>query len=574
MKMNMKDEEKLFKDIENGKYREFYLVYNRKSTDEPDNQKNSISYQKNQNVRFAKLEGLPLAPLTLKSFCADGIISEKHSGFKEDSEITITNEGLVQYKIERPKFQKLLMYLSRGLFKGIVCLCWDRVSRNKGDDTVVRKLMKNGIDVRFVFAKYDKTSSGELHMDIDGMFSQHHSRVTSEKVSLTIKHAREKGKCTNRAPIGYLNEGNMDYKPLDPERAPIIRRLYELYSTGDWSLSDLARYANEQGLTTVAMRRKRTEEEKLAEEEDDNLIDIPKVSRPITQNHVHRMLTSPFYIGMVPAGNGKHTRSSSHQPLVPVNLFNDVQQLLRKNKTSIHYTEKLDLPLRGLVRCALCQRIYTPYVKKGITYYSSRCVAGCENKTKNFNFDYIADKIGEKIAKLHYTEDELAEMDARSSTQISLLEEKRSTKIEEMERKKKVLREQLKYIRVDRLPLLHSGAYTPEGIVAEEKRLEGEIAALMTDEQVSEEAMSETVKDITQLSELLKRSVPYYDFAKPHKKELIARCIFSELLLSGDTLQHKVKKGFEAFENRFVANCDPTGSRTPITALRRPCPNH
>ncbi len=566
-------DEKLFKDIENGKYREFYLVYNRKSTDEPNNQKNSISYQKNQNVRFAKLEGLPLAPLTLKSFCADGVISEKHSGFKEDNELTITNEGLVQYRIERPKFQKLLMFLSRGLFKGVVCLCWDRVSRNKGDDTVVRKLMKNGIDVRFVFAKYDKTSSGELHMDIDGMFSQHHSRVTSEKVSLTIKHAREKGKCTNRAPIGYLNEGNMDYKPLDPERAPVIRRLYELYSTGDWSLSDLARYANEQGLTTVPMRRQRTEEEKLAEEEDDDQLEIPKVSRTITQNHVHRMLTNPFYTGKVPIGNGHYGLGTSHEPLVSINLFNDVQQLLRKKKTSIHYTEKLDHPLRGVVRCGLCQRIYTPYKKKGILYYSSRCAPGCANECKNFNFDFIADKVGEQIAKLHYTEEELEEMDARSSTQISLLEERRATEFEEMERKKKKDREDLKYLRVNKIPLLKAGTYTPEAMAAEEKRLESQIASYINEEHTSEVAMIETVKDVTQLSELLKKTVPYYDFAKPHKKELVIRCIFSELHLTGNTLQPKLKKGFEAFEKRFVANCDPTGSRTLVNRLKTCCPN-
>ena len=276
----------------------------------------------------------------------------------------------------------------------------------------------------------------------------------------------------------------------------------------------------------------------------------------ISQNHVHRMLTSPFYTGKVPIGGGHYGLGTSHEPLVSINLFNDVQQLLRKKKTSIHYTEKLDHPLRGVVRCGLCQRIYTPYMKKGIVYYSSRCATGCTNTCKNFNFDFIADKVGVEIAKLHYTEDELAEMDARSSTQISLLEEKRTTAIEEMERRKKKDREDLKYLRVNKIDLLKSGAYTPEGMAAEEKRLESQIKDLLNDEHTSEIAMSETVKDITQLSELLKKTVPYYDFTKPHKKEAIIRCIFSELWLTGNTLQPKVKKGFEAFENRFVANCD------------------
>src|ERR1035437_7173571 len=227
--------EELFKEIESGKYREYYLIYNRKSTDDEDNQKNSIPYQKSENARFAFKEKLPIALITIKGVCADGVISEKHSGFKEDDYINITDGGMVQYRIDRPKFQKLFQFLIAGYFKGIVCLCWDRISRNKGDDTLIRKLMSNGVDVRFAFATYDKSSSGELHMDIDGMFAQHYSRVTSEKITETLRKARGDGICTYKAPIGYLNEGNMDHQPLDPVRVPIIKQMFEYYATGDWS---------------------------------------------------------------------------------------------------------------------------------------------------------------------------------------------------------------------------------------------------------------------------------------------------------------------------------------------------
>src|SRR5436305_15253744 len=96
----------IVRDIESGKYRDSYLIYNRKSTDEPNNQKNSISYQKAENGRFAMRERLPVAPITIIGFCRDGVISEKHSAFKEDNEITFTSDGRVQYSIERPKFQQ------------------------------------------------------------------------------------------------------------------------------------------------------------------------------------------------------------------------------------------------------------------------------------------------------------------------------------------------------------------------------------------------------------------------------------------------------------------------------------
>lgn len=164
MERTVKNEDPIFKDIKAGKYRHCYLLYARKSTDEPDNQKNSIPYQKTEGIRFAHREKLTIAPVTRTGFCVDGVISEKHSGFKENNDLTFSKDGLVQYQIDRPKFQKLVQFLSQGLFKGIVCLCWDRLSRNKGDDTIIRKLMRNGIDVRFVYANYDKTSAGALHI--------------------------------------------------------------------------------------------------------------------------------------------------------------------------------------------------------------------------------------------------------------------------------------------------------------------------------------------------------------------------------------------------------------------------
>ena len=566
-----KTEEKIIKDILNGKYRDFYFIYNRKSTDEPNNQKNSISYQKIENARFAKNEQFPVAPITITGFCTNGVISEKHSGFKEDLDVTISNEGMVQYHIDRPKFQKMLQFVSQGYFKGVICLCWDRISRNKGDDTVVRKLMRKGVDFRFVYAKYDKTSSGALHMDIDGMFSQHHSRVTSEKVTITTRNNREKGICTYRAPIGYLNEGNMDYKPQDPERAPVIRQMYELYSTGEWSLSDIARWAKEQGFTTVPMRRRRTKEEMLDEELD--IADIPKVSRPITENTVSRILTNLFYTGRVLNSDDEYISSISHEAIVDDELFNRVQAMLKKKKVSVHYVEKLNELLRGFVRCSECNRVYTPYTKKGIQYYNSRCTKECSNNFKNFNFNFIQEKIEGLITNLYFTDEEIEQMDARVGTDIALLEESRNKELDQLERKKKKVREDLTYIRSNKLTLLKTGVYTPEGLIEEENKLNKQLIDFQEQEQVSDVAMHETMKDVQKLSELVKNVVPYYQFANPQEKEQIARVIFSELYVSENTLEYKVKNGFECFENRFSTICDPTENRTPINGLKTRCPN-
>lgn len=511
--------------------------------------------QQSENTRFAARERLPIAPVSLAGFSTHGIISEKHSGFKEDFDVTINDAGLVQYRIDRPKFQKMLHFVSHGYFKGVIILCWDRASRNKGDDTIIRKLMQKGVDFRFVYATYDNTSSGALHMDIDGMFAQHHSRVTSEKVTLATRHNREKGICTYRAPIGYLNEGRMDHKPFDPVRAPIIKRMFELYATGDWSLSDIARFANRQGFVTIPMRRRRTQEEML--DENHELDDIPQVSRPVDENHISRILSNPFYTGRLLTSTGNYIQSLSHKALIDDALFNDVRRLLKQRQTSLHYTEKLDQPLRGLVRCARCRRVYTPYTQKGIQYYNARCTKSCRNSLKNINFSFIATRIETMLAALYFTDDEIAQMDVRVGTDIALLEERRHRDLADLEREKQRIREALSYIRLNRLTLLTTGAYTPEALAEEERTLMRDLTDFQTKEQVSDIAIHDTMTDVVMLSELVKNVVPYYHFANPREKDAITRLIFSELTIADNTLQYKVKPALKCLEDRFAALHDP-----------------
>lgn len=549
-------EAKILKDIAAGKYRQYYLVYIRKSTDEPDNQKNSIPYQKAEGIKFAHRERLPIAPVTIGGLCVGGLISEKHSGFKEDNDLFFTKDGMVQYHIDRPKFQKLVQYLSLGLFQGVVCLCWDRISRNKGDDTIIRKLMRKGVDVRFVYAKYEKTSAGALHMDVDGMFAEHHSRVTSEKVRLTTWNLRERGVVTYKAPIGYLNPGSMEHKPIDPERAPMIKKLFELYATGDWALADLVRFAGQQGLNTVPVRRRRTKAEILAEEEEG--VKIEKTSRPMTISYVHKILTNPFYTGMALGNEGKYVRSVSHEALISEELFNNVQQVLRCNKVSVSYMQKLELPMRGMVRCADCGRVYTPYLRKGIQYFGARCASSCPNTKKSFNIAYLEQEVGKFIDGLVFTENDRVTLDAQIATEISLFEEKRLKKIEIQDRRKKKIREDLTYLRTNKLQLLKSGVYTPENLLEEETSLNTELSAIQDEEIVSDLSMQAVMLDIRKLSELVKHGSEFYYQAKSPEKEQIIKIMFSELFISESALQYKCKKGFQALDNRYLLVCDPT----------------
>lgn len=543
------------KDIKRGRFKHQYLVYCRKSTDDTENQKNSLDHQEAECLRFAEVNELAIAPVTLDGFCTRGLIRESHSGFKEDTDLTFTKTGEVKYRITRPKFNQLIQHLNDGDFAGILCMSWDRLSRNKTDNAIITKLIKNGCDVRFVTATYDDTSAGALHMDIDGMFAQHHSRVTKEKVTNAMHKLRDDGIVVYMAPLGYVNTGKKykdvgttEHKPFDPIRAPIIKDIFELYATGTWSMSDLATWANEQGLMNFARRRPRTKAELLAEED----IQIEAVEKPITRNNIHYILGNPFYTGLMQNSQNEWIRSKSHKPLIEAELFQRVQEIKGQKQVSVRYKNPIGHALRGFVRCAACLRVYTPYTKKGIQYFGSRCAPGCQNTKKSCNLGFIEDQVGIRLTELFLTPEQLQELDSDTDDNQVYLKDKQEREQEQAQRRLRKLHEDLGYFQNNRLELLKTGVYSPESFVAEEQRLQTAIDDASEAKPASPTDINETMQSATKLSELLKNLTGYYELANSPEREAIARCLFSELSMDQNTFEYSLKSEFNALKREGV----------------------
>jgi site-specific DNA recombinase len=399
-------------------------------------------------------------------------------------------------------------------------------------------------------ADYQKSASGDIHMDVDGMFAQHHSKITSEKVKETLREQRSVGYCTYQAPVGYLNEGSVEYKPFDPARAPIVKRMFEL-ADENWSITDICKWAIEEGFTMPARRPRRSSEELLADEEDDNDDTREQVKGLPRKTTVQVILRNNFYIGLIKGNDGEYVKSMSHEPLVSNELFESVQQILSKKNKSKHYDKPLEWAFRKLFQCKECERSYTPYPKKGILYLGVRCKDGCKNSNKNINETFVIEKTGEIIKSLNYTEKELEELENNAHKDIKRLEKNRLKQIESIENRKKKIRVDLEYLRSEKTTLLRTGAYSPEEYMEEVSSKERELKSLMEEEKTSEEAMIATFNDVLRVSELLKNITTYWDFLNSYEIDKILRIIFSELYISGETVTFNVNLGFKGFENRL-----------------------
>ncbi|ANV99337.1 recombinase family protein [Bradyrhizobium icense] len=532
----------------NDTFKHLYLIYNRKSTDDAENQRNSLVYQRQRNLEFAERQNLPVAKdLTIPGFCSGGVIDESHSGFKEDNEFDILPDGSVQYRVLRPKFLKLAEVLKAGKVKGVIFLCWDRASRNPHDDLILKKLTRIGSDIRFAEATYDSTSSGELHRDIDGVFATHFSRSISEKVRNAQRKLRAERRCMYAAPIGYLDRGS-DSKPIDPERAPTVRRIFELYATGDWSIRQLAKWAQEQGLRKKPTRRKRTGAE-IADNID--IGSLPKIARPVDHKTIEYMLPNPFYIGKVKVGDA-YVDSAAHQALIDTATFHQVQAMLRKKRVSVHYVHEPFYTYRGLVRCG-CGRLYSPYIQKGIIYYRSRCKEGCANRDPNLSEPEISAAIQIIMDKIYLSDQELAEIESGSKTELKKLSDERNRTLSDLQGKQRSVIADLDYIAQNKITLLRTGAMNANAIETEKDRLEAKLAGISAEIAIYAESVPEMLKCILTFSELVKNAGMYFRHALDNERREIATMIFSELqFVNRQVTAYEARDGFGALLSRIL----------------------
>lgn len=525
---------------------ESYLIYARRSTDDVVHQKNSIDYQVEQCRRFARAQALPIANLAVEGFCEAGVVTERHTAFKTAA-LEIGRSGDVKYRIERPKFQRLIAALASGDIRGVICLCWDRLSRNPHDDAIIKDLLGRQVDVRFVQATYDKSSAGALHMDIDGMFAAHYSRVVSEKIRAANSKLRSEGKRTNRSPIGYLDHGPGN-KPLDPERAPIVRRLFELYATGEWSIMQLAKWAKLQGLTSKPWRGRRSREEILAGKDNGR----SPVSRPVTEKSVENILNNPFYCGRL-RHHGDEL-PGQHEALIRPEIYNAVQRMLHERNTSVQYVDKEFFTYRGLVRCG-CSRLYSPYRMKGHTYYRVACRSGCSSSQKNLAEGQLDALVAGMLGRVHLSEEELAQVQARGPEELLRAAERRASAAETRARERLRLERDLTYLSENKITLLREGVYIAAQLSFEVHRLEDEIVQLEAKGQqpaVSEAVMLEAVLKFSELVRLAEQS---YGYASASEKRTVATAAFLELVVhDGNVAQVRAKDGFKVLLDRPVVS--------------------
>src|SRR3954470_13374346 len=162
-------------------------------------------------------------------------------------------EGESAKTADRTELQKLLQFCrkNKGTVQFVVVFNLTRFARDKYDHFALRAHLKSlGISLRSATEPIDDTSTGKLMEGVLAAFAQFDNDCRSDRTRAGMKAALELGRWTFLAPLGYLNAHRSTGRSLipDPQRAPLVRRVFEHYATGRFTKQEVIARATAAGL--------------------------------------------------------------------------------------------------------------------------------------------------------------------------------------------------------------------------------------------------------------------------------------------------------------------------------------
>ena len=149
---------------------------------------------------------------------------------------------------KRPQFLQMIADSARGGFDTVLVYKLDRFARNRYDSAIhKKKLRDNGVRVVSATEPLSDTPEGIILEGLLEGIDEYFSKELSRKCKRGLKESCDKGYfICNTVPLGYKK---VDRRlEIDPETAPLIRRIFEEYAGGK-SPERIANELNEQGLT-------------------------------------------------------------------------------------------------------------------------------------------------------------------------------------------------------------------------------------------------------------------------------------------------------------------------------------
>src|SRR5258708_18900998 len=262
-------------------------------------------------------------------------------------------------KKQRKTFIEMMQFIKKEKIKIIICEKTDRLTRNLKDTQIMYDWLEEDQERQIHLVKdslilhKNSRSQEKLNLDIRVVFAKNYIDNLSEEVKKGQGEKIAQGWLPTKPPLGYKTIGEEGRKVhiLDNSIAPLVKEMFEIYATGEYSLERLTKLMYEKGLR------------------------YPN-GTDICRGRIHQLLFNPFYYGKISWNNDLY--DGRQEPLISQELFDQVQQILRR-KNVPKYSKRF-FTLRKLTTCKECKGIITWEFQKGHVYGHCNRYRGCSQR--------------------------------------------------------------------------------------------------------------------------------------------------------------------------------------------------
>ena len=291
----------------------------------------------------------------------------------------------------RTGFGEMLAFLKRAGSECRVVLVekTDRLYRNLRDVVDVDDL---DLDIHLVkegsVLSKDSRSSEKLMHGIRVVMAKHFIDNLREEVVKGMAEKVSQGYWPHKAPIGYRNAAGPDGRRIieqDPEVAPIVRRMFERFATGNYSCKQVTILAKEEGLV------------------------FRKSRLPIPISTIHKALRSPLFKGEVTWAGRCYP--GAHEPLVSADLWDRVQATLARRVHGTGRKNGRNHPYAAFLKCGHCGCALVPEAHKGgrhVYYHCSFARGKCPGRW--LRQDELEGLFGDYLRRLRFDPEVLEEV--------------------------------------------------------------------------------------------------------------------------------------------------------------------
>lgn len=146
------------------------------------------------------------------------------------------DDGYSGANFDRPGFKEMMADIQAGKVGTVIVKDQSRLGRDYLQTGMLMEMTFPQYDVRFI-AINDGVDSANGISDFSGIknyFNDFYARDTSRKIRAVIKAKGERGERVSTAtPYGYMRDPKNPKKLIpDPETAPVVRRIFDMYASG------------------------------------------------------------------------------------------------------------------------------------------------------------------------------------------------------------------------------------------------------------------------------------------------------------------------------------------------------